>query len=146
MFRSASWLVVAGACLAFVAGPTFAADMPAKPMKAPKPAKVAAMPMKPHHAWSCYDYAWESQAMKDCLANPGAAKPPMVRHAVMRHAPVHHVHMAAPPKHRPPVHHATVRHQQRMMHKAAKHPMATPAATAPAAPPPAASSNGAPQK
>jgi len=29
----------------------------------------------PHHKMSCYDYAWESQQMKDCLAKAGSKKP-----------------------------------------------------------------------
>ena len=28
-----------------------------------------------HHKMSCYDYAWESQQMKDCLAKSGGKKP-----------------------------------------------------------------------
>ena len=31
------------------------------------PASIAA----PKHAFSCYDYAWESQDQKDCLAGKG---------------------------------------------------------------------------
>ena len=38
----------------------FAADAP---KAAPKK-----MSMKSHHKMSCSDYAWESQAMKDCMA------------------------------------------------------------------------------
>jgi hypothetical protein len=39
----------------------FAADAP----KADAPKKVAA---KSHHKMGCNDYAWDSQAMKDCMA------------------------------------------------------------------------------
>ncbi|HTZ78481.1 MAG TPA: hypothetical protein VMC10_11250 [Stellaceae bacterium] len=38
----------------------------AKP--APAKAKPMAMHMAAHHRMSCYDYAWQSQAMQDCLA------------------------------------------------------------------------------
>jgi len=94
MLKSASWLVAAGACLAFAAGPALAADMPAtqpaatKPAPKPtmaKPVVAAGTPVKPHHVWTCYDYAWESQAMKDCLNKPAMAKMPMHRHPVMHH-------------------------------------------------------------
>jgi hypothetical protein len=43
----------------------FAADAP----KAAAPKKAMA---KSHHQMSCNDYAWESQAMKDCLAKGDA--------------------------------------------------------------------------
>ncbi len=36
-------------------------------------------PMKAHHAMSCYDYAWDSQAQKDCLA--GKSAKPMAKKA-----------------------------------------------------------------
>jgi hypothetical protein len=64
MLKNASWLVTAGAVLAFAA-PAFAADMPAKH----------------HHVMSCNDYAWQSQQQKDCLDK----KPPMAA----EHKPVH---------------------------------------------------------
>jgi len=39
------------------------------------------MPMKmahkSRHKMSCYDYAWESQDMKDCLAKPGSGQKTM---------------------------------------------------------------------
>ena len=86
MLKTVSWLVAACACLAFVAGPALAADMPAtKPAAAPM--KMAA---KPHHKWSCYDYAWESQQMKDCLDKASATKPmhhPMHKKPMMKPAP-----------------------------------------------------------
>jgi hypothetical protein len=44
----------------------FAADAPAK--TAPKKA------VKSHHAMSCSDYAYESQAMKDCMAKADMKK------------------------------------------------------------------------
>jgi hypothetical protein len=35
-----------------------------------------------HHRMGCYDYAWESQEMKDCLAkHPAAAKPASHKHS-----------------------------------------------------------------
>jgi hypothetical protein len=34
----------------------------------------AAAPASAKHKWSCYDYAWESQDQKDCLAHPEKAK------------------------------------------------------------------------
>ena len=40
------------------------------------------------HQRSCYDFAWESQDQKDCLANPDK-----MRHMSMhktRHKPMHH--------------------------------------------------------
>jgi hypothetical protein len=50
---------------------------PAKPA-ANKP--MSNMPMSDkksmsHHKMSCYDYAWESQQMKDCLAKMEGKKP-----------------------------------------------------------------------
>ncbi len=48
----------------------------AKPMTMKKP-----MARKSHHKMSCYDYAWQSAAMQDCLAKgtskTGAGKPMM---------------------------------------------------------------------
>lgn len=35
---------------------------------------LAAPPASAKHKWSCYDYAWESQDQKDCLAHPEKAK------------------------------------------------------------------------
>jgi len=40
------------------------------------------------HRFSCYDYAWESQDQKDCLANPDHDKH-MPMHT-MRHKHMHH--------------------------------------------------------
>jgi len=94
MLKTASWLLTAGACLAFAAAPALAADMPAtKPAAAATAKPAAAAPMKPHHVWSCYDYAWESQAMKDCLAKPASAMPmkPMMHHHMMHHHMMHHM-------------------------------------------------------
>jgi hypothetical protein len=42
------------------------------PMTMKKP-----MTHKASHKMSCYDYAWESAAMKDCLAKGSASKPMM---------------------------------------------------------------------
>jgi len=51
----------------------------AQPSKPPAQttAKKTASGEKPmsHHKMSCYDYAWESQQMKDCLAKSGGKKP-----------------------------------------------------------------------
>lgn len=38
-------------------------------------AALAATPAVAKHKFSCYDYAWESQDQKDCLAHPEKAKP-----------------------------------------------------------------------
>ncbi len=59
MLKNASWLVAAGAVLALTVAPAFAADMP----------------MKKHHAMTCYDYAWQSQEQKDCLDKKPMDKP-----------------------------------------------------------------------
>jgi hypothetical protein len=42
------------------------------------------MPMKARHARSCYDYAWDSQAQKDCLA--GKSAKPMAKKAAKKSA------------------------------------------------------------
>jgi hypothetical protein len=92
MLKTASWLVAACGCVAFIAtpiaAPALAADMPATQAKPATPAM--AMAMKPRHLWSCYDYAWESQAMKDCLAKPAAMPMAKPMHHPMRHM-VHHM-------------------------------------------------------
>ena len=43
---------------------------------AAKPASTSTAAAKPasHHKMSCYDYAWESKAMNDCLAKMGSSK------------------------------------------------------------------------
>ena len=42
---------------------------------------------KAHHHMGCYDFAWDSQDMKDCLAKHTSAQKPMT----------HHHHMAKKP-------------------------------------------------
>ncbi|HXZ01697.1 MAG TPA: hypothetical protein VEI03_17010 [Stellaceae bacterium] len=49
-------------------------------------AALAATPALAKHKFSCYDYAWESQDLKDCLAHPEKAKAMPVHKA-------HHKHM-----------------------------------------------------
>lgn len=40
-----------------------------------------------HRHMGCYDYAWESQEMKDCLAkHPAAAKPASHKHSTKKPA------------------------------------------------------------
>jgi hypothetical protein len=78
MYITAAILLVAG----LAAAPAFAqAKMSKVPMKGRAPmgtahgADMAAtdtMPMKSHHTKSCYDFAWDSQAQKDCLAGKSA--------------------------------------------------------------------------
>jgi hypothetical protein len=36
-------------------------------------AAFAATPASAKHKWGCYDYAWQSQDQKDCLAHPEKA-------------------------------------------------------------------------
>lgn len=57
MYITAATLLVAGLATA----PAFAQGTAKK-----------AMPKKAHHTMSCYDYAWDSQAQKDCLAGKSA--------------------------------------------------------------------------
>jgi hypothetical protein len=73
MIKTASWFVVAAACAALFAAPAMAADAPAA--KADMAGKK--MAMKSKHKFSCYDYAWDSQALKDCLAKPASEQKPM---------------------------------------------------------------------
>jgi hypothetical protein len=42
------------------------------------------MPMTSHHTKSCYDYAWDSQAQKDCLAGKQAM--PMAKKSMKKAA------------------------------------------------------------
>jgi hypothetical protein len=67
MYITAATLLVAG----LAATPAFAQD-----------AMKKKMPMKAHthHAMSCYDNAWDSQAQKDCLAG----KKPMAKKAATK--------------------------------------------------------------
>jgi hypothetical protein len=73
MMLTAATLLVAG----FTAAPVFAQTAAPKtmPMKSMKSMKS----MKAHHPKSCYDYAWDSQAQKDCLA--GKSMKPMAKKA-----------------------------------------------------------------
>jgi hypothetical protein len=41
------------------------------------------------HQRSCYDFAWESQDMKDCLANPDHMPMHKMRHTHMHHGMEH---------------------------------------------------------
>ena len=56
------------------------AVVPAAAQTAPAPAAKAPAKHATHHAGhhvkSCYDYAWESQAQKDCLAKQTSAPAP----------------------------------------------------------------------
>ena len=73
--RNTSWMIVAAACAALLAAPAMAADAPAAKGSMP-PAKSAPMKgasVKKKHKRSCYDYAWQSQDMKDCLAKQASA-------------------------------------------------------------------------
>jgi uncharacterized low-complexity protein len=78
MLARASLIVAALTGAALLAAPAMAqTGDKAKPMAATQDQaggkKVAA---KKRHTMSCYDYAWESQAMKDCLAKqPSGAEP-----------------------------------------------------------------------
>lgn len=53
MVKTASVLVLAAAC-----------------------ALLASSPAMAKHKWSCYDWAWQSQDMKDCLAKQASAQAP----------------------------------------------------------------------
>ena len=68
------WVVVMAAAVTglfvFVAPSSHA--QPAKPA-ANKP--MSDTKSMHHHQMSCYDYAWESQQMKDCLAKKEGKKP-----------------------------------------------------------------------
>ncbi len=66
MYITAATLLVAG----LAAAPAFAQGTTKK------------MPMKAHHTKSCYDYAWDSQAQKDCLA--GKSAKPMAKKAAKK--------------------------------------------------------------
>jgi hypothetical protein len=66
MYITAAALLVAGLAVA-----------PASAQSTMKPGATTSksmkkMPMKSRHAKSCYDYAWDSQAQKDCLAGKSA--------------------------------------------------------------------------
>ncbi|HEY5209439.1 MAG TPA: hypothetical protein VIJ42_08360 [Stellaceae bacterium] len=78
MLKNAAWLVTMCAGLAFLAAPAFAVDMPKKAEAHGK------MHHGMRHKMTCYDYAWESQAQKDCLAKPEGEQRPM------HHARHHH--------------------------------------------------------
>jgi hypothetical protein len=86
MLRKTAWLVALCAGLALGVTPALAADMP--PHK-PMPMKHGQMHARRHHKTSCYDYAWQSQAMKDCLARPATMATPM-------HHPMHRKMMKKP--------------------------------------------------
>ena len=70
--------VMAAAVTGLLALPAPSAHaQPAKPA-ANKPMsdmKMSGTKSMPHHKMSCYDYAWESQQMKDCLAKKEGKKP-----------------------------------------------------------------------
>jgi hypothetical protein len=71
MYIAAATLLVAG----LSAAPVFAQGT-TKPAASSSTKK---MPMKARHMKSCYDYAWDSQAQKDCLA--GKSAKPMAKKA-----------------------------------------------------------------
>jgi hypothetical protein len=53
---------------------------------------LLASPAMAKHAASCYDYAWESQDQKDCLAHPESMKHHHPMHQAADHQPMHHKH------------------------------------------------------
>lgn len=71
------FLIAAAACAALLAAPVLAqtgkpmANMPADHGKAAMKDGKATAKKTAKHKRSCYDYAWESQDMKDCLAKQG---------------------------------------------------------------------------
>lgn len=92
-------LLVVGVCAVLLAGPALAAgpgqpsgmgNMPMQSTGMHKPATHKPMAHKPmahkpqmrkaamhrhhRHKMSCYDYAWQSQDMKNCLARSGKMK------------------------------------------------------------------------
>jgi len=69
MMITAAMLLAAG----FATAPAFAQAAATKTMPMKTMAKKSA------HARSCYDYAWDSQAQKDCLA--GKSSKPMAKKA-----------------------------------------------------------------
>jgi hypothetical protein len=78
MLRKAALLASLCAGLALAAAPARAADMPAH--KGTMHAR--------HHKMSCYDYAWQSEKMKDCLARPAAMHRPRKAMPHRRHPPM----------------------------------------------------------
>jgi hypothetical protein len=74
MYITAATLLVAG----LAAAPAFAQGT-AKTTTKTATTKTATM-KKARHATSCYDYAWDSQAQKDCLAG----KKPMAKKAATK--------------------------------------------------------------
>ncbi|HLI19688.1 MAG TPA: hypothetical protein VKV32_01120 [Stellaceae bacterium] len=75
--RQIGSFIAATACALLLAAPAIAQPSGGAPAAAPA-AKAAA---KSKHKFSCYDYAWQSKEMQDCLAKasakPAAAKKPM---------------------------------------------------------------------
>ena len=65
--------VAAGVMGMFVAAAPSAYAQPSAQPTAKKPA--AEVKSTSHHKMSCYDYAWDSQQMKDCLAKSSSKKP-----------------------------------------------------------------------
>jgi hypothetical protein len=84
MKKQNSFMVVAAVCGALLAGPAFAQGAPAggtmgnMPMKSAPKHKAAKKPThmasRSKHKMTCYDYAWESQDQKDCLAKGSGSK------------------------------------------------------------------------
>ena len=79
MLKTASWLVAAAAAATLFVAPAFADD--AKDMKSDKPMAHKTM----HHKWDCMDYAYQSQAAKDCMAKQDMAKDKPMAHKSMHH-------------------------------------------------------------
>jgi len=75
-------LIAAAAVVGLLAAPAEAATKAKTTAAKPAATKTAAAKpadssgaMHHHRAMGCYDYAWESQEMKNCLAKKAAAKP-----------------------------------------------------------------------
>jgi hypothetical protein len=70
MFKSACLIAAAAAVVAFAAPPASA-----------------------KHKWSCYDYAWQSQQQKDCLAHPEKAAMHKTHHTHKKKGGMKHMDM-----------------------------------------------------
>ena len=81
MFGKVWTVALAAAVVGLLTLPTPAAY--AQGATKPAATKPAAKPMghKMSHKMGCYDYAWQSTAMNDCLAKGSSMKKPMMKKA-----------------------------------------------------------------
>jgi hypothetical protein len=83
MFGKVWTAVVAATVVGLLALPGLTGSAQGATKPAAKPMAMKSTGHKMSHKMGCYDYAWQSAAMNDCLAKGSGMKKPMMKKASM---------------------------------------------------------------